>query len=272
MSVITITRGPKSGGLELAKLLSEKLGYKILSREVIIESAKKYNIMENLLLDKLENVPSMWQKFTSDYERYIIYIRCALLDAIKEDNIIYIGYAGQFFLQDIPHVLKLRIEASMTYRMSAVMTEFNYNDSQAKTYIAKADEQRKRWAKLVCNKDWYDTSLYDLWINLQNMSMDNICNSISTAISHEDFITTENSKRILYNKSLECEIRAALSCDDKLWDQEISINAQDGMVILRGRAKNEEIRDLIIESTEQVKGVKNCASEINLILDPLTRH
>ena len=47
MSIITISRGTKSGGLELANRLSKRLGYETLSMEMVIsESAKKYNIMQ----------------------------------------------------------------------------------------------------------------------------------------------------------------------------------------------------------------------------------
>ena len=75
MSIITICRGTMSGGLELATRLSKKLGYKTLSmEEVIADSAKKYNIMKEILLDKLEKTPSLWQKFTDEYARDIIFI------------------------------------------------------------------------------------------------------------------------------------------------------------------------------------------------------
>ena len=78
MSVITISRGTKSGGLDFANRLSKRLGYEPLSMEMVIaESAKKYNIMKEILLDKLEKTPSLWQKFTHEYARYIIFIKCS---------------------------------------------------------------------------------------------------------------------------------------------------------------------------------------------------
>jgi len=271
LSIITISRGSKSGGLELANRLSKKLGYKTLSmEEVIAESARKYNIMNEILLDKLEKTPSLWQKFTDDYARYIIFIQCALLNAIKKDNIIYHGYAGQVLLKGLSHVLKLRIEAPLEYRVNFVKEEYNYNNNQAIEFIKKVDTRRKRWIKMVYNDDWYNPGLYDLWVNLQHISMDNICELVSMAVKHNDFKSSEESVRKLENLSLKCEVQAAMASDNTIWkSQQIKVNAYDGVIVLKGTVKNRELRDLIVDTTLKVKGVTDCKSDINLLSDEL---
>jgi cytidylate kinase len=273
MSIITISRGTKSGGLELVNCLSKRLGYQALSIEMVIaESARKYNIMKEILLDKLEKSPSLWQKFTDEYARYIIFIKCSLLKAIKEDNIIYHGYAGQLLLKDLPHVLKLRIEAPLEYRANAVMSELNYSHGQAVEYIKKVDDRRKRWVKMVYNNDWYDPQLYDLWVNLQNMSMDNVCEMVALIIEHKDFKTSEHAIMCLDNMSLECEVRGALASDDKIWsNQQVTVIASDGFITLKGPVKNKELRDLIVDMTLKVKGVKDCKSNMTLLSDSLSK-
>jgi cytidylate kinase len=237
---------------------------------VIAESAKKYNIMQEILLDKLEKSPSLWQKFTDEYARYIIFIQCSLLEAIKQDNIIYHGYAGQVLLKGLPHVLKLRIEAPLEYRANSVMHELNYNHDQAIAYIKKVDLRRKKWIKMAYNEDWYNPFLYDVWVNLQHISMDNICKMIALAIDHKDFKTSKKSSERLNNFSLECDVKAALASDDEIWkSQEITVDAYNGIVYLRGTTKNEALRNLIIDTTSKVKGVKECNSEISLLSDDL---
>jgi len=238
--------------------------------EVIAESAKKHNIMKEVLLDKLEKTPSLWQKFTDEYCRYIIFIRCSLLNAIKEDNIIYHGYAGQLFLRGLPHVLKLRVEAPLEYRIKAVMSELKYKHDQAAEYIKRVDARRKRWIKMVYNSDWYDPFLYDLWVNLQSISMDNICEVVSLAVDHDDFKTSKTSIKQLNNLSLECDVNAALASNDKIWSsQKITVSAYDGIVILKGTTKNKDLRNLIVDTTSKVKGVNKCKSDISLLSDTL---
>jgi hypothetical protein len=238
---------------------------------VISESAKKYNIMQEILLDKLEKTPSLWQKFTDEYARYIIFVKCSLLKAIQRDDIIYHGYAGQLLLKGLPHVLKLRIEAPLEYRIKAVMAEFNYDHSQASDHIQKVDMRRKRWVKMVYKDDWYNPQLYDIWVNLQHISMDNICEMVARAIDHEDFKTSEHALMCLENMSLECEVRGALASDDKIWsNQQVTVIASDGVVTLKGPVKNKELRDLIVDMASKVKGVKECKSNMTLLSDSLT--
>ena len=271
MSIITISRGTKSGGLELADRLSKRLGYKTLSREeVIAESAKKYNVMEEFLQVKLDKTPSLWQRFTNEYGRYICFIQCALLQAVKQDSVIYHGHAGQFLLRGLPSVLKLRIEAPLEYRVRSVMAEFSYSLDQAVEYIRKVDDERRRWAKMVYNQDWCDPSLYDMCVNLQNMSMDNICDVVARVVAHDDFRTSEDSVKRLNNMALECDVEAALSSDDKIWsNHQVAVRAQDGVISLRGTTKSKEVRDLIVDTTSKVKGVVDCKSEITLLSDAL---
>jgi cytidylate kinase len=271
MAVITISRGAKSGGEELAKRLASKLGYQSVDKEVISECARKYNIMEHDLLDELENTPSLWQKLTRERSRQLIYIKCTLLDFAKKDNIIYYGHAGQLFLAGISNVLKLRLDAPMDDRISTVMSDINMDYNAAVEYIKDFDEHRRRWVKMLYDEDWHNPTLYDLSFNLQNMTLDTICDIVAVAVNSDEFKTTEKSTQHLNDISLACEVKAAIASDDKIWDQQITIGAVDGVVTLKGRAKNDKLRDLIIEVASQVKGVKGCESAIGLVSDPVTK-
>ena len=267
MSIITISRGTKSGGLEIANCLSERLGYKKLGADELIDkSAKRFNVIEEFLLDKLFKKPSLWQKFTDEYERYIIFIQCSLLEAVKEDNIIYHGYAGQFLLRGLPNVLKLRVEAPLEYRIKSVMEEFNYNKEKSVEYIKKMDKQRKHWVKTVYNEDWYNPCIYDMWFNLQNMSQDNICDIVSGAVNHKDFKSTKVSQIQSANMLLECEVKVVLASDNKIWNSHpITVHAHNGVITLRGRTKNKELRNLIMDTASKVKGVKDIRLNITLL-------
>ena len=59
MAIITISRGTMSGGKKLAQMLADRLGYKCISREVIIKAATDYDIEENKLFEAIRNSPSI---------------------------------------------------------------------------------------------------------------------------------------------------------------------------------------------------------------------
>ncbi len=271
MAIITISRGTKSGGLKLAECLARRLGYESVSREVVLEGAKKYNIMEEDLFHHLERAPSLWQKMKREHRRYLIFVQCALIDAVKQDNVIYHGYCGQLFLKDIHHVLKLRLDAPIEDRIQAVVTESGRSPREARDYINSIDTQRSRWVKYVFGEDWRDPSLYDMAFFTSTIQIATICDLVTRAVERPEFQSTDASRHRLESLSLECEVRAALASDERLWELPIDIIADNGTVTLRGMVKNGGLRDSIAELAEQVKGVRKCDVQIRLTTDRLAR-
>ena len=269
MSIVTISRGAKSGGVALAEALSARLGYTCLSREILVEGARRYNIDEETLQREISHVPSLWERLTKERHRYLVFIRCALLQAARKDRVVYHGHAGQLFLQGIPHVLKVRIEAPLEQRVRAVLNELKIDREAAIAHIQQVDEQRRRWVSFLFDKDWRDPSLYDLTINLASMSIDTACSVVCRALESPEFSTTDAAQRTLDNQSLACEVRAALAADDRLWNQPLEVSAKDNLVAIRGTVQTKEQRDAITHLVTMVKGVTDAQVQLTLSSDPL---
>lgn len=259
MGVITISRGAMMGGEELAQLLAQRLGYKAIDREVINECARKYNIIEQDLLNELEKSPGLWQRLTRARRRDLIFIQCSLIDAARRDNIVYYGHAGSLLLAELRSIMRIRLEGSLKDRVAAVMKEQGVDRKKAIEFIEKADKQKRRWVKLLYDEDLHNPALYDLVFNTQIMSLDTICDVVESAISHEEFKTTDESLSRLNDVSLACEVKAAIASDDRIWDQPITVNARNGVVNIDGAVKDGKLGKLIKETAWQVKGVKDCA-------------
>ncbi len=105
MSIISISRGSYSQGKEVAEKLAETLGYQCISRNILLEASEEFNVSEIKLIRAIHDAPSILKRLTIAKESYISYVRSALLRHVRNDNIVYHGLAGHFFLQNIPHVL-----------------------------------------------------------------------------------------------------------------------------------------------------------------------
>ena len=57
-------------------------------------------------------------RFFGEKEKFVAFIRAALLKHVQKDNVVYHGLFGHFFLQDIPHVLKVRIVGDLEARVA----------------------------------------------------------------------------------------------------------------------------------------------------------
>jgi cytidylate kinase len=156
MSIVTIARGSYSRGKEVAEKLARALGYGCISREVILEASEQFNIPELKLARAIHDAPTILDRFTSGKERFIAFFRCALLGHLQRDDLVYHGLAGHFFVQGLPHVLKVRITADLEDRVREEMRRENISGDEARRMLVNDDAERRRWGSQLYGQDPWD--------------------------------------------------------------------------------------------------------------------
>lgn len=229
MAIISISRASCSGGKYIAEKVAEKLGYECISREILIEASGQFNIPEIQLAKAIHDGPSFLEKLTHGKEKYIAYVRAALLNYIKKDNVVYHGLAGHFFLQGISHALKVRTIADFDVRVQEEIIRENVTDNVARKLLQNDDAAGKKWSQYIYGMDQNDPELYDLILNLKQISMDECVSTICYAVSLKSFATTEESRRTLGNMALAATAKALIV--DKYHDAIVS--AEDGLVSIQ---------------------------------------
>jgi hypothetical protein len=63
MAIITISRGSYSKGKQIAEKVAKTLGYECISREVLLEASKEFNIPEVKLIRAVHDAPSILSRF-----------------------------------------------------------------------------------------------------------------------------------------------------------------------------------------------------------------
>ena len=111
MAIITIGRGTKSGGHELAKCLSEHLGYPLLGREVAQDAAAQLGVPAEDVGVRMEEKPGRFGRDPLITKLYVAAVQNAILDHVEEGNLVYDGLAGGLLLRDLPGVLSVRLIA-----------------------------------------------------------------------------------------------------------------------------------------------------------------
>ncbi len=210
MAIITISRGSYSKGKETAEKLAEKLGYQCVGRKMLIEASREFNIPEVKLIRALHDAPSVLDRFTYGKDRYITFIRRQLLESVQQDNVVYHGLAGHFFLQGIPHVLMVRIIANMEHRIQEEMRREGISYDKARQVLVKDDQERRKWARHLYGIDTRDASLYDLVLHIDKIGVDDAVDIIAHTLNRPAFQTTPESKAILDNQVLCSKIESQL--------------------------------------------------------------
>jgi cytidylate kinase len=228
MSIVTISRGSYSRGREVAEKLAKKLEYDCVSREILLEASKEFNIPEISLVRAIHDSPSILERFRHGKERYISYYQYAILKYVQKDNVVYHGLAGQFFLRRISHVVKVRILASLEDRVKEVMKRDDVSQREAENILRKDDEERRRWGLKLYGIDAWDSRLYDMVLLIDQLTVDDAVDLIFEAVKKPAFQTTPESQRIL-NDNLLCARIHAMLVDYSLM---VEVQVNDGVVIL----------------------------------------
>lgn len=256
MAIITISRGTMSGGKKLAEMLAEKLGYRCVSREIVIKSAEDYGVPAEKLFEAVKKSPSFFQKLSFKRDRYLAYIQASLCEYAKDDKLIYHGNAGHILLHGVSHVLRLRLVAEMSYRVRVAMEQFGYSEKEASKYIEQVDKEREKWTEFLYGLDWRSPELYDIVFNLDSSNLDFVCEMTAHAVAQPQFQITPESDTALKNLLTASRVRAVLAGIPKIRLDSLVVEADDGIVTLKGRVKTEQLLDEILETAGKIQDIK----------------
>ena len=126
------------------------------------------------------------------------------------DNVVYHGLAGHFFLRGVAHGFKVRVIADLEERVRLEMEREHCDERTARETLKKDDFERRRWALALYGVDTVDPILYDMVLNVGNLTLDCAVEMISGAARSPCFATTAESQCKLDNLVLASRVRVAV--------------------------------------------------------------
>lgn len=228
MAIITISRGSFSYGKEIAEKVAEKLNYECVSREILLKASQYFHVSEKTLLESIHDAPSLLERITHGRERYITYIRAALLEHVKKDNVVYHGHAGHLLIPEIHHVLKVRVIAELDERIALVQQRNHLSRNEAIAHIADEDKQRALWTRYLYKVDIDDPCLYDMILHIGGLRISDAIEIICSAARCETFKATPESKRALNDLALQVHVSTAIQTLCKA-----EVTSRDGVVHIK---------------------------------------
>jgi cytidylate kinase len=252
MSVITISRGSYSKGKEVAEKVAARLGYECLSRDVLLEASKEFNVPEIKLVRAIHDAPSILDRIGYKKDKYITFIRSAILHHFRKDNVVYCGLAGHFFVRHISHVLKVRVIADLEERVRSEVQREGISRKEALRIIRQDDEERKKWSEYLYGINTWDPSLYDLVIHIRKMTTDDAARVISETVALDNFKTTPESQRAMEDLAMAAQVKAALM--DLRPD--VDVVASGGMVQIHTSA-------LLVEGERLISDIEAIAKSVD---------
>lgn len=257
MAIITVSRGSFSGGKMLAEAVAQKLGYRCIDRNQIIQKAEAWGVSQDDLRTAIEKPPSFFGQSAQTKYIYLAFMQAALTEEVRSGKGVYHGLGGHLLLRNGPRVLRTRIIAPMEFRIEHVQSRCQYSRKQAIEYIEKVDRDRRQWTRFLYDVDWTDASLYDLVINLEQMSLAEACDVVCAAAQLACFEFTAASQKAIDDLALASHVKAGLAMHPATSSFQFDVEADGGSVIVKGDIISPDQARQIEQIARDVTGVSS---------------
>ena len=181
VNYVTISREYGSGGREIGKKLSEKLGIPCYDKEIIEETAFKTGFAEEYVKKQgeyanarnwLEYSFSSRNSYGMSPEDYLwAKQREVILDLVKKGPCVIVGRCADYILRDRTDVLNVFIHADYEYRRHRITDIYKDPEHTEKT-LNDIDKKRKFNYKYYTEQEWGKSQNYDLTLSSSALGLD----------------------------------------------------------------------------------------------------
>ena len=258
MAVITISHQMGAGGPEIGMRLGQKMGFRYVDQELVLDVARRYGVAEDKLSHLDESKPTIFERFDTETRYYITILQTSLLDFAELDNAVLMGRGGQWLLRGIPHILRVRVIAPFDLRVkrwikrTAEMTGETPTQRAAADFVRRDDAEKNGRMRYLYEVDLADPMLYDLTVSTERLSYDAVVEMIQSSITRPEMATTDAARRTVASRALASRVQVALAINADTRRYRISVEADDGVVTLEGTGALERA----VEVAREVPGVR----------------
>jgi len=258
MAVVTISHQMGAGGPEVGMKLAQRLGYRYVDQELVLDVARRYGVAEDKLSHLDESKPTLFERFDTETRYYITILQTSLLDFAELDNAVLMGRGGQWLLRGIPHVVRARVIAPFELRVkrwikrTADMTGETPSQRAAADFVRRDDAEKAGRMRYLYEVDLADPMLYDFMLSTERLTYDAAVEVMETATRRPELATTDAARRTVASRALASRVQVALAINADTRRYRISVEADDGVVTLEGTGALERA----VEVARDVPGVR----------------
>jgi cytidylate kinase len=171
MPVITLSREMGSGGTNIAQAVAERLGLRLVGREIINQAAIQAGVPE-VALAEIDELGLLGVRPRPAALRLYRETAADLLGKLAgQGNLLFIGRAAQVILGGRAGVLHVRVIAPRGMRIERVRTHCHVSAEVATALVDASDQSRAAYLRRHYRVRWDDPALYDLILNMSQLTI-----------------------------------------------------------------------------------------------------
>lgn len=208
--VITIGREFGSGGLDVGRMLSQKLGVKCYDKELLAMAAKESGLCQEIF-ENHDEKPTNSFLYSLVMDTYSVsgYTSAPFMDMplnhkvflaqfetiknlAKKESCIIVGRCADYALAEYPNCISVFIHADMEFRVDHIMQTYGLSKEKASDMIHKTDKKRANYYNYYSSKKWGDSRSYHLTLDSSQLGFEGCCKMI---LDYMDIMSGMKKKR-----------------------------------------------------------------------------
>src|SRR2546428_12263061 len=203
------------GGREFGMALAQRLVYRYVNQELLLEAARRYGLAEDKLSPLDESKPTLFERFDTETRHHITVLQTPCLEFAEDDNCVLMRGGGQWLLRGVPHVLRVRVIAPFEHRVkqwvkrTAEMTGETPNQRAAAELVRRDDAEKSGRMRYLYEVDVADPTLYELVVNTEKMKYEAVVAVIEGLVRRPDMATTDAGRQMGLAPGLASRVEGA---------------------------------------------------------------
>ncbi len=190
MAVITISRQFGAGAMKLGKMLAEKFGYTLASREIVQGIADKAKVSTDFVLSVEKEAGTRLSRFMTriissrgmvnkilrddsgyiDEKLYLDYLVLTIVQIADEGNAVIMGRGSQYILRSHPDAVHILLVDDLENRIKRVERREKTSYEQATRIVHHEDKRRLSLYHRLGKQDYDSPSLYHMVLNMSRLT------------------------------------------------------------------------------------------------------
>lgn len=272
MPVIAMTQEMASLGRDVALGVCEELGLQQVRHEVGDVVAGRMSVKKSLIRRIREGKAGKVERWAADEKTISIFTAEEVYDLAVKGNVLIRGWGATLWLRSVSHVPCVRVCAPLELRVKRLMERLETDDEQlARHEIEIDDHARAARMEEHFNVPWGDATLYDMTLNTERISIPTCVDLVVSLARSKEFEETPASRNRLEGLALQARARAALRADPDTAGIDIVVEADHGVVTLRGIVVNDREKEQVKDIVQKLSGVKSVKDELRTMAGGLFR-
>lgn len=267
MAVVAISRKVGSYGDEIAALVAQRLGYRLVDRDQVHRLAQECDDEFRRVCAAFEAEQGrggLWEQLAFGDPAHAALFASLNLELAAQGQVVLVGRGAQIVLRDLPGVFKARIVAPKALRVERIMATKGLTQEEAQDYVGRHDDQRRALIQSVFHADLNDWSLYDLVLNTAGMTREAAAEVIARAVElmpapADPAALNQSLKNLAFAKRLESALKRRILTSGY---HDIQVSAQDGAVTLKGLLADKHSKEKAERIARDLPGVTSVDNQL----------